>query len=139
MPMPEGSNALFAYENTLMVEEWRDILLDQDVRVHQHEAVREIPPEFLNSPAVLGAAPVIPCIGLARELLKECIEVNNLAACVIDDAHPVHSAEGDAVRVVEHRNQASGRVLPLTQDGRSGQIRGVVVHRADILFHYCFF
>ena len=112
MPVPIRRDAFFAYKDAPLVEKRSDILPDQNVRIHQHEAVREVFEEFLNGPAVLGAAPVVPGVGLVRELPQECVEVDDLAAGVVDDTHPVHSAERDAVRVVEHRHPAFRRVRP---------------------------
>lgn len=136
VPVPIGRDAFLADEDAFRVEKHGNIPLDQDVRIHQDEAFREEPEEFLDGPAVLRAAPVVPGVGFVRELIQECAEVDGLATGIVDDPHVVHSAEREAVRVVKHSHPASGRVFPQAQDGSPGQIRGVVVHRADILFHH---
>ena len=117
------------------VEQVGDILLDEDVAVHQHEPVRKETKKEVDGLRVLGASPSVRRRLPVRIMRKEFLEIQQLPLRVVDDGNPVHLSERKRIRVVEHRHLAVGSMLPHAPYRRPRQFRSVEMNYADILLH----
>ena len=83
-------------------KEFVDVLLDEDVALHQHEAVRQQFPQLLYGHHVLGAAELATfgtsygAIAL-RELGQLLIEVDNLALRIVQNCQTTHASHERAL------------------------------------------
>ena len=89
----DGSRLHMTYRTVGVVKHVIDGLLDDDVALHEQEAVRQQLKEFLNRKRVLEAAEIRlhRKSGLSLWILLELlVEVDDLTSRVVDHRHAIH-------------------------------------------------
>ena len=142
------------YHAILLAEELVDVLFDQDVRLHQHEAIGNHLPQLLHRHDVLGRTPHARLVDAYRRiavgvLSEELVEIDHLPLRVVDYLHTLHPfrewacldllAVGQCQRggvVKHHHSVLLTAMLAQTLDACLGQFRRVEVNNNNcFLFH----